>query len=1079
MLKILIFCAKKFQLPKRLGVSKMQRLNTVIANTESESIAARHCEDLTESHPIDTVIASDQKSFHGHRHCEGSDSDEAIQKLTLQEGKIQKTLSMSHHTGLPRYADATLAMTPVQSMKKAINQRTAVTLNLAETQSMRSCHPELVSGSQGCGKKTRRLGFNPTSFNQRVTLNPKNYEFQGLKQCLAFSLVEMLMALLVASLLLAALAPVMTKRMDEAKINISGVGAAQYDKDSIVTIFTKSDTFNVPNDVNAIKVTMIGGGGAGGNAAFGKQEITSSGEWTVPAGITKLRVFMVGGGGSGASGGTNSGTATLSSTEATKDYFEGETKFTNLKVPTLNANCATSGLTKWKKADGTDYVTSPGSYVPLTVTACGGGGGGGGGLSTARYGGGGGSGGYLQNVTIIPTVSDIWIRVGGGGGRGGTGSSSGCAGYAGGYAAGGGGGGVYSTTCVGSLGAGGNGGIYGGAGGAGTYGTTSGNASNGLSGTIGSILATGGNGGLAYSGTYYAGNGGNGTVWGGGGGGGARRYSNNGAAGGGGGGPTTVTTSSGTNESDIIFQVGGGGGGGGLSCGSAAASGGGAGGGYGAGGGGGGGGAVAKGTGGNLSTFLSLLIGGGSGQNGSAGGISTTAAGGGFGGSGYGYTTAAKPGVGSGATTAAEGGKVDSIFGDSYCNGGTGSSGKPGKLRLWYGYPALSCNYTLPANGGGGGGAGQITIGEITVTPGEKLYFEIGAGGGSQSAYNRNGNAGNPTYIRRGGSGGAVIAAALGGNPGTYSATATSFGGNLHPVSVLGKNWTEKEFKDNLAGGAGGLKTATTGGYGGAGASSLDLKGNILQGGVGGNTAKNGTTPAANHYGAGGGGGSGAQNIGDATAGIGAAGVSGYIYLEYGGSNGGGGTAGEIVTKLITNIKAGIEIPITVGAGGKAAGTGNGEASKFGTYLTAKGGVRGQSGGMDVGANGGVTLLPADYKNYSKDKAANQNGKAATLTYGGIGGYIEALYENPDGTFAAYIKAKDGTIGGPVMGGCGGNLTTLMAGITCNDAANTPNGKNGTFGGGGGGGAVINETGGLGGNGGDGLVILEYKSVSI
>ncbi len=69
----------------------------------------------------------------------------------------------------------------------------------------------------------RRLGFNPTSFNQRVTLNPKNYEFQGLKQCWAFSLVEMLMALLVASLLLAALAPVMTKKINE-NIGINGLG---------------------------------------------------------------------------------------------------------------------------------------------------------------------------------------------------------------------------------------------------------------------------------------------------------------------------------------------------------------------------------------------------------------------------------------------------------------------------------------------------------------------------------------------------------------------------------------------------------------------------------------------------------------------------------------------------------------------------------------------------------------------------------------------------------------------------------------------------------------------------------------
>ena len=128
----------------------------------------------------------------------------------------------------------------------------------------------------------------------------------------AFSLVEMLMALLVASLLMAALAPVMTKRMDEAKLNISGVGAAQYDKDAVIQIFTESDTFNVPNDVNSVKVTMMGGGGAGGDAFHGVQEFkdpNSIKSWKVPEGVTKLRVYMVGGGGGGASGGVGVGTA--------------------------------------------------------------------------------------------------------------------------------------------------------------------------------------------------------------------------------------------------------------------------------------------------------------------------------------------------------------------------------------------------------------------------------------------------------------------------------------------------------------------------------------------------------------------------------------------------------------------------------------------------------------------------------------------------------------------------------------------------------------------------------------------------
>ncbi len=944
-------------------------------------------------------------------------------------------------------------------------------INLAENQPMNTA---IASGKSFNGRPSLRGKATAAEAIQKQSPLEKRV------QKAAFSLVEMLMALLVASLLMAALAPVMTKRMNEAKINISGVGAAQYDKDAIVTIFTKSDTFNVPNDVNAIKVTMIGGGGAGGNAAFGKQEVTSSGEWTVPSDITKLRIFMIGGGGGGASGGKNTGIAFVDSDTDTgyKDFLnEGETKFSLAKgvtkIPEMDERCTASGVTKWTSNvdNATEYT--PNTDILAKVTACGGGGGMG--YANIDEIASGGSGGYVTNipVTLPTTPTTIYIKVGGAGGSSGSGS-----GWVGGYGGGGGGASGYNLGSeeVGYTRTGAEGGTFGGRGGSARKAATATAGGNGTTKKDSSnndiILANGGDRGSA--GSFYGGKGGNGGVWGGGGGGGGAQKSCTGGGGGGGGGPTTITTKSGA-DGEILFQIGGGGGGGGtVNCGTNGAGGGGGGGGYGGGGGGGGGGTAGCGVYGQAAGFLSQSIGIGNGNNG-ASAVSGTEGypdkrPGGYGGGGYGGVRGALNRM----ERAAGVGRISTIFNGEYCH-----SGCQGALRLYYTYPPLKCTYNDVANGGGGGGAGQITIGEITVTPGEKLYFEIGAGGGSQSAYGKNGNAGKPTYIRRGGAGGAIIATALGGNAGTYSATGTSFGGTLHPVSILDKNWTEKEYKENAAGGAGGLKTATTGGYGGSGASSLDLKGNILQGGTGGNTAKNGVTPLANHYGAGGGGGSGAQSIGDLTAGLGAAGVSGYIYLEYGGSNGGGGTAGEIVTKLITNIKAGIEIPVTVGTGGKAAGSGNGEASKFGTYLTAKGGIKGQNGGMDVGANGGVTLLPADYKNYSKDEAATQNGQAATPTYGGIGGYLEALYENADGTFASYIKAKDGTIGGPVVGGCGGNLTTLMSGIICNDAANTPNGKNGTFGGGGGGGAVINETGGIGGNGGDGVVILEYKSVSI
>ena len=108
------------------------------------------------------------------------------------------------------------------------------------------------------------------------------------------------MALLVASLLMAALAPVMTKKFGE-NVVVSGTGGVRGDYSRT---FYEDFEWTVPNGVNTINITSIGGGGAGGGASYGYKEITSSeSNWIVPDGVTKLRVFMIGGGGSGASGG--------------------------------------------------------------------------------------------------------------------------------------------------------------------------------------------------------------------------------------------------------------------------------------------------------------------------------------------------------------------------------------------------------------------------------------------------------------------------------------------------------------------------------------------------------------------------------------------------------------------------------------------------------------------------------------------------------------------------------------------------------------------------------------------------------
>ena len=91
----------------------------------------------------------------------------------------------------------------------------------------------------------------------------------------AFSLVEMLMALLVASLLMAALAPVMTKKINE-HITVSGTGGAIIpkvycayvnDSNELLQKLTEADGCIVPDNSYNAGIIIASGGGGGGGAA--------------------------------------------------------------------------------------------------------------------------------------------------------------------------------------------------------------------------------------------------------------------------------------------------------------------------------------------------------------------------------------------------------------------------------------------------------------------------------------------------------------------------------------------------------------------------------------------------------------------------------------------------------------------------------------------------------------------------------------------------------------------------------------------------------------------------------------------
>ena len=141
----------------------------------------------------------------------------------------------------------------------------------------------------------------------------------------AFSLVEMLMALLVASLLLAALAPVMTKKFSE-NVNISGsMGASNTNQKTYEIEFNSDECseikidstdgseycegeFEVPRTFKGgyIKATVISAGGGGGvSPTAGYTEYTTAGStntFTVPSMTGNIEATLIEGGAGGGAG---------------------------------------------------------------------------------------------------------------------------------------------------------------------------------------------------------------------------------------------------------------------------------------------------------------------------------------------------------------------------------------------------------------------------------------------------------------------------------------------------------------------------------------------------------------------------------------------------------------------------------------------------------------------------------------------------------------------------------------------------------------------------------------------------------
>ena len=124
----------------------------------------------------------------------------------------------------------------------------------------------------------------------------------------AFTLAELLTAVLVISVIMVALAPVITKRM---KDNIS----VTTDNKKGLEIFTNPGTytFDVPIGINTLFIQGSGGGGGGAGASESGTKntaFTSNSSWTVPNGVNKITLTITGSGGGGGAGNGNSTGAT-------------------------------------------------------------------------------------------------------------------------------------------------------------------------------------------------------------------------------------------------------------------------------------------------------------------------------------------------------------------------------------------------------------------------------------------------------------------------------------------------------------------------------------------------------------------------------------------------------------------------------------------------------------------------------------------------------------------------------------------------------------------------------------------------
>ncbi len=236
----------------------------------------------------------------------------------------------------------------------------------------------------------------------------------------AFTLAEMLIVLMICSIILIAMAPVMTQRKISGSKSLFGQKSVEITYGSKYCNYINSSInactgeFQIPPDAGeSIDVTVVaGGGGGGGGTSTGSVEYTSAGtyDFIVPYGVNEIEVTLVGGGAGGGAGNVDSSPKTITwshDQNSLNTSYVSASYIPNVKKHNKVGSDKLVSATGYLYSTDTKYFFS--DVVMATVSAGGGGGG------RGYEGAGGGGGAAKREVISILKDKTYTIRVGAGG----------------------------------------------------------------------------------------------------------------------------------------------------------------------------------------------------------------------------------------------------------------------------------------------------------------------------------------------------------------------------------------------------------------------------------------------------------------------------------------------------------------------------------------------------------------------------------------------------------------------------------------------------------------------------------------